>query len=82
MATSQHTDEVEIAASVAHSQGQPPLEHATDNAAQQGASISFLDTSDTTIPKPERLSTGETLGTFFDYYVSIQSLILKYCHPQ
>jgi hypothetical protein len=43
MASSDHTDEVEIAASGAHSQGQPPLEPATENAAQKGASILALD---------------------------------------
>ncbi|KAF8962055.1 CHAT domain-containing protein [Flammula alnicola] len=48
MATSEYTDEVEIAASVAHSQGQPALESATENAAQQGAPIPVLETSDTT----------------------------------
>ncbi|KAF8815812.1 hypothetical protein BYT27DRAFT_7238250 [Phlegmacium glaucopus] len=61
MATSEHTDEVEITASVAHSQEQPPLEPATVNAAQQGASIPVLDTSGITTPKPKRLSTSETL---------------------
>ncbi|KAF8962060.1 hypothetical protein BDZ97DRAFT_1826140 [Flammula alnicola] len=34
MATSEHTDEVEIAASVAHSPGEPPLEPATENVSQ------------------------------------------------
>jgi len=81
MATSEHTDEVEIA-SVAHSQGQPSLESATDNAGEPGASISVLDTSNTTSSKRNRLSTIETLGTFCDYCASIQSLILNSCHPQ
>jgi len=78
MDTSEHTDDVEIAASVAHSQGQQPLEPATDNAGQQGASIPVLDTSDTTTPKQKGLSTSETLGTLCDYYASIRSLILNF----
>ena len=57
MATSESPEEVESAASVAHSQGQPPLEPATT---QQGTPILVLDTSDTT------RMTSETLGTFCD----------------
>lgn len=81
MVASEHTDEVEIAASVPHSQVQPPLEPATENTAQLGASIPVLDTSGATTPKQKRPSTSETLGTFYDYYASIQSFILNCCHP-
>ncbi|KAF8810864.1 hypothetical protein BYT27DRAFT_7253320 [Phlegmacium glaucopus] len=57
MATSDYTDEVELAASFIHSQGQlPPLEPATENAAQQGTPIPVLDTSDT--PKKPRQTTS------------------------
>jgi len=60
MAASKPPDGVESAASVAHSQGQPPLEPATT---QQGTPISVLDTSDTTT---HNRMTSETLGTFCD----------------
>ena len=43
MATSEHTDKIEIAASVAHSQEHQPLEPAAKNASQQEASITALD---------------------------------------
>jgi len=62
MATSEPPDEVETAASVANCQGQPPLESATENAAQ-GAPIWVLDASDTTT---HNQMTSETLGTFCD----------------
>jgi len=82
MATSEHTDEVEIAVSVVHCQGPPSLENATENAGQPGASIPVLDTSNTTSPKRKGLSTSKTLGTFCDYYAPIQSLILNSCYLQ
>jgi len=61
-------DEVETAASVAHRQGQPPLEPATENATQQGTPISVLDTSDTTTHNRMTSDISETLGTFCDSY--------------
>jgi hypothetical protein len=64
MVTSEPPDEVETAASVAHSQGQPPLESATESAVQ-GTPISVLDASDTTT---HNQMTSETLGTFCDSY--------------
>ena len=63
MATSDPPDEVERAASVAHSQGQPPLEPIIENATQQGTSV--LDTSD---PTTHNRMTSETLGTFCNSY--------------
>ena len=62
MATSEPPDEVGSAAPAAHSQGRPPLEHATT---QQGTPILVLDISDTTTH--DRM-TSETLGTFYDSY--------------
>jgi len=61
-------DEVETAASVAHRQGQPPLEPATENATQQGTPISVLDTSDTTTHNRMTSDISKTLGTFCDCY--------------
>jgi hypothetical protein len=60
MATSEPPDDVESAASVPYSQGQPPLEPATT---QQGTPISVLDTSNTST---HNRMTSETLGTFCD----------------
>jgi len=60
MATSKPPDEVGSAASVTHSRGQPPLEPAAENVAQQGTPISVLDT--------DNQMTSETLGTFCDSY--------------
>ena len=60
MTTSELPDEVESVASVIHSQGQPPLEPAAENVAQQGTPISVLDT--------HNQITSETLGTFCDSY--------------
>ena len=75
MATSEPPpDEIESAASAAHSQGQPPLEPTTP---QQGTSISVLDTSNTTT---HNQMTSETLGTLFS--ILVQSSILNCRHSQ
>ena len=80
MATSEPPDKVRSTASVAHSQGQPPLEHATT---QQGTPISVLDISDTTTHDQ---MTSETLGTFYDSYsefdIEFSSPSVKFSSPK
>jgi hypothetical protein len=68
MAMPNPPDEVESAASVAHRQGQLPLEPAAENATQQGTPISVLDTSDTATHNRMTSDISETLGTFYDSY--------------
>lgn len=71
MTTSGLADEIEIVASVAQSQSQPPLEPATGNPAEQRAPIPLLDTLDSTTHERKSLSSSETSGMFFNYYCLI-----------
>ena len=67
--TFEHTDEVEMGASISHSQGHPQLE----------PPIPVLDT---TTAKPNRLSTSGSLGMFCHSHASIESLTLNRGHFQ
>ena len=82
MAIFEHTDDVEIAATITYSQGHPPLQPPTRNAVQLGPSSPVVDTSDTTTAKPNKLSTSESLGMFCDSHPSIDGLTLNRGHFQ
>jgi hypothetical protein len=73
MATSEHGDEAEIAASVHHSLGQLSLETPIQDPTLQASLSTVLNTSGETTRERERLSTNQISGAFFDYYASIET---------
>jgi len=76
MATFEHGDEAEIAASIHHSPEKPALEPTIKDATLQGSPRTVLDTLDETTRERETLSASQISGAIFCYHVSIQNLIL------
>ena len=77
MATSEHGDEAEGAAPVAHNPRQSPLKHAFQDAQPEGSLSIVRDTLDETAHEGEKILTGQILGAFYHYYASIQNLTLS-----
>ena len=80
MAIFEHTDDIEITATITYSQGHPPLQPLTGNAVQLGPSSPILDTSDTTTAMPNGLLTSGSLGTFCYSHASTKRLNLNCGH--
>lgn len=65
MATSEHGEEAEIAASILQNPGKPPLEHACLDLLPEGSLSIVQDTSEAITREGERSLTRQSLGAFF-----------------
>ena len=75
MATSEHGDKAEIAASVHHSPGQPSLEPAIQDTTVEASLSTVLDPSDGTTCERETLSTNQISGAFVHYFALMWNLM-------